>query len=414
MTTNDSLSRLSDAELLNEVKRLAASEREATSDLIRSLAEIEARRLHLASGCSSMFGYCTQVLHLSEHAAYARIAAARSATRFPIVMDLLIEGAITLTTVTLLGRHLTAENHAALLESARHKSKADVEMLVATLHPQPDVPSSVRKVPAPKAPAPTAAPLISDMTDAVAIPLATTREPQSTPPPQAPCPKPVEGTVVRAVAPERYKLQVTISAETRAKLRRAQDLLRHTNRSADEAAVIDRALTVLVEQLEKVKYGRTDRPRPAGCSDPGSRHVPAHLRRAVSERDGDRCAFVGPEGRCTETAGLQYHHRIPFADGGPTTVENLELACPAHNAYEAERWFGPLFVRETGGAWGLPADAQREGGRAWSGPSCFGSKRLRSSRRLQECLFTNEREALHLLGAQDPSRVRVARGVEFR
>ena len=43
---------------------------------------------------------------------------------------------------------------------------------------------------------------------------------------------------------------------------------------------------------------------------------------------------------------------MPFADGGPTTLENLELRCPAHNAYEAERWFGPVFVRETGGTWG--------------------------------------------------------------
>ena len=82
MTTNDSLSRLTDGELLNEVKRLAASEREATADLIRSLAAVEARKLHLAIGCSSMFGYCTQKLHLSEHAAYARIAAARAAMRF--------------------------------------------------------------------------------------------------------------------------------------------------------------------------------------------------------------------------------------------------------------------------------------------------------------------------------------------
>ena len=322
MTTNDSLSRLSDAELLNEVKRLAAIEREATADLIRSLAEVEARWLHLAIGCSSMFGYCTQVLQLSEHAAYARIAAARAATRFPVVMNLLIEGAITLTTVTLLGRHLTDENHAALLEAARHKSKANVEMLVATLHPQPDVPSSVRKVPAPKRQGATAS-LISDVTEAIALPHATTPELQSAPPPQP--------AVVRAIAPERYKLQVTIGAETRAKLRRAQDLLRHTSRSADEAAVIDRALTVLVEQLEKVKYGRTDRPRLAQASDPGSRHVPAQVRRAVSARDGYRCAFVGPEGRCTETAGLQYHHRIPFGEGGPTTVDNLELRCPAHN-----------------------------------------------------------------------------------
>ena len=165
-------------------------------------------------------------------------------------------------------------------------------------------------------------------------------------------------------------MQVTIGTETRGKLRRAQDLLRYTNRSADEAAVIDRALTVLVEQLEKVKYGRTDRPRLARASDPGSRHVPAQVRRAVSARDGYRCAFVGPEVRCTETAGLQYNHRIPFADGGPTTVDKLELRCPAHNAYEAERWFGPLFVRETGGAWACPPKRPaRRWGRAWSGPS---------------------------------------------
>ena len=371
MTTNKSLSCLSDAELLNEVKRLAATEREATADLIRSLAEVKARGLHRAMGYSSMFTYCTQVLHLSEHAAFARIAAAKVATLYPLVMDLLIEGAITLTTVTLLGRYLTAENHATVLESARHKSKAEVEMIVATLHPQPDAPSSVRKLPAPKLPAASIPPLPSEAARQAANSRTTTQESSNAPPPP-PSHGPVEGpaalplsnglspdrverAVVRAIAPERYKLQVTIGVETRLKLRRAQDLLRHTNRSADEAAVIDRALTVLVQQLEKVKYGRTDRPRPTRPSDPGSRHVPAPVRRAVSARDGDRCAFVGLGGRCTETAGLQYHHRIPFADGGPTTVDNLELRCAAHNAYEAERWFGPLFVRECPDGWGLSA-----------------------------------------------------------
>ena len=377
MTTKDTLSRLSDDELLSEVKRFAASEREATADLIRSLAEVDARRLHLAIGCSSMFGYCTQVLHLSEHAAYARIAAARAATRFPVVMTLLIEGAITLTTVTLLGRHLTAENHAALLESARHKSKADVEMLVATLHPQPDVRASVRKEPAPNREVSATAPLTLEVTEISAVPPATTQERPATPAPPPPA------AAVRAIAPERYKLQVTIGAETRAKLRRAQDLLRHTNRSADEAAVIDRALTVLVEQLEKVKYGRTERPRSAGLpraesrgrSAARSRHVPAHVRRVVSERDDDRCAFVGPEGRCSETAGLQYHHRLPFADGGPTTADNLELRCPAHNAYEAELWSGALFVRETPFAWVSTEAPSAKVGRTWSRPSFYARER---------------------------------------
>ena len=348
MTTQDSLSRLSDSDLLIEVKRLAAAERQATADLIRSLCEVEARRLHLAVGCPSMFSYCRDVLQLSEHAAYARIAAARAAERFPLVMDLLLGGAITLTTVTLLGRHLTAENHVALLQSARHKSKADLEMIVATLQPQPDVRSSVRRLPQPKRPVRTAL-LPAAIPEVGPAPQLTTRET-----PRTPLSQPV---AVRAIAPERYKLQVTIGADTRAKLRRAQDLLRHTRCPADEAAIIERALTLLVEQLEKTKFARTDRPRHGGTADPTSRYVAAETRRAVSERDAYRCAFVGSEGRCAETAGLQFHHRIPFADGGPTTVDNLELRCAAHNAYEAERWFGPLFVREAVSEWdGLGLD----------------------------------------------------------
>jgi hypothetical protein len=87
--------------------------------------------------------------------------------------------------------------------------------------------------------------------------------------------------------------------------------------------------------------------------EPGS-----HAGPRIVDHAAIRCAFVGPEGRCTETAGLQYHHRTPFADGGPTTAGNLELRCAAHNAYEAERWFGPVFVRETSGAWGLPTEAR--------------------------------------------------------
>ena len=336
MTTNASLSCLSDAQLLIEVKRLVAVEHEATADVIRSLCEVKARQLHLAIGCSSMFDYCTRVLHLSEYAAYARIAAAQWAADYPLILDLLVEGAITLTTVTLLGRHLTAENHVAVLQAARHKSKLDVQKIVAALHPQPDVSAKVRKLPEPRSQGAATVPFA-----AVAPPVVELPRPAHDPP--RPLPQPA---VVRPLAPERYKLQVTISDETRAKLRRAQDLLRYTETGADEAAIIDRALTLLVEQLERAKYARTNRPRTVGQSNPASRQVPAAVRRAVSERDGGRCAFEGSEGRCPETSGLEFHHRIPFADGGPTTVENLELRCRAHNLYEAERWFGPLLVRE--------------------------------------------------------------------
>jgi len=63
MTTNAApLAVLSDRDLLAEVKTLAGRERRATAQLIASLAELDARRLYLGEGCSSLFTYCTRVL----------------------------------------------------------------------------------------------------------------------------------------------------------------------------------------------------------------------------------------------------------------------------------------------------------------------------------------------------------------
>jgi 5-methylcytosine-specific restriction endonuclease McrA len=67
--------------------------------------------------------------------------------------------------------------------------------------------------------------------------------------------------------------------------------------------------------------------------------VPAAVRRAVWQRDGATCAFVGSRGRCGEPAFLEFHHVIPYSEGGTTTTENLELRCRAHNVYEAELQF---------------------------------------------------------------------------
>ena len=87
MTKIESPDQLTDGELLAQVTRAAKQERAATAHLIALLAEVDARRLYLGEGYSSLFTYCTQALHLSEHAAYGRIEAARAARRFPVVMD---------------------------------------------------------------------------------------------------------------------------------------------------------------------------------------------------------------------------------------------------------------------------------------------------------------------------------------
>ena len=343
--------RLTNTELLARVKHLVRNEREVTANLVAHLAEIDRRRLYLGEGCSSLFTYCTQVLHLSEHAAYARIQAARSARKFPVVLEMLACGAINLTTLGLLAPHLTQENHRELLASARHKSKRQVEELVAHVRPQPDVAASIRKLPVAPAPAPATASASATPSSPAA---ATTPGAASAPGTAAAVP-PRAGSraVVAALSAERYKIQFTVDASTHAKLRRAQDLLRHQVPDGDPAAVIDRALTVLLENLERQKLAAAARPRSSRPARPGSRHIPAVVRRAVWLRDGGRCAFVGADRRrCSEQGFLEFHHVRPFGTGGESTVENIELRCRAHNQYEANLYFGvksseDSMVRET-------------------------------------------------------------------
>ena len=118
--------------------------------------------------------------------------------------------------------------------------------------------------------------------------------------------------VIAPLAPERFKVQMTVSRETHDKLRRVQDLLRHQVPDGDPAVVFDRALTLLLQDLERKKLAAARRPRPAHASAPGSRHVPAAVRREVWKRDEGQCAFVGDARRLTERGFLEFHHVVPF------------------------------------------------------------------------------------------------------
>jgi hypothetical protein len=344
MTHDLNLQHLSDRALLAETTRAAAGERRATGHLVALLSEVDARTLYLGQGCSSLFTYCTQVLHLSEHAAYARIEAARAARRFPLVLDRLVSGELTLTAVGLLRQHLTTENHREILDAARHKSKREIELLVAGLSPKPAVPNSIRRLPS--ATANTSTPLRETLS-----PMAPSPVSERVPP--AALPRTTKA-VAQPLAPERYKLQVTISSEAHTRLREVQDLMRHQVPDGDLGVIVERAISVLAEQLQRKKLAATRRPRIAGATQSRTRHVPARVRREVWTRDEGRCAFVGEKGRCTETGFLEFHHLEPFARGGPTTAENLALRCRRHNTYEETLSFGERelpVVREYARGW---------------------------------------------------------------
>jgi hypothetical protein len=321
---------LSDRELLVHVQRASANERRASVELVALLAELDARRLYLPEGYSSLFTYCTQALHLSEHAAYNRIEAARAARRFPVVLDRLAEGSLHLTAIRLVAPHLTPTNHIEVLDAARHKSKREVEQLVAQLHARPDAPAVVRRLPERPATAPSKS---APKHEPCGLAAAPTR-------PSAP-PVSQRHTDPEPLGPERYKIQFTVGRETYEQLRRVQDLLRHVIPSGDLGAIFQRALALLLADLSKKKIAAAERPRVARAPRHRSRHIPAAVKREVWRRDGGRCAFSGTQGRCTETGFIEFHHVVPFAAGGNTTSDNVELRCRAHNSYEAEQWFDP-------------------------------------------------------------------------
>src|SRR5687768_7665548 len=153
MNTNllDAAIVLSDGDLLARIPVLAAGERGASAQLVAHLAALRLRpSLYAAQGYGSLFAYCRHALGLSEDAAANRIHAARACLRFPVILDGLASGELSLSAVRMLRPHLTTENHEHVLGRARNARRADIERLVAELAPRPDVPSSVRNVPVPR------------------------------------------------------------------------------------------------------------------------------------------------------------------------------------------------------------------------------------------------------------------------
>jgi hypothetical protein len=314
------LSEHSDEDLLSSVATLVGSHRELTARLVAHLAEIEDRRLHLLQGFSSMFELCTKELGFSEGEAFRRILAARLARRFPIVYSLLASGSVTLSTLELLREWLTEQNHRELFAVVGKKSKREVQMLLAMRFPLPEAPSRIRRL-----------------------------------------------ANIEPLSGDWFKVEFTASDALRRKLELCRDLMSHANPSRDLAVVVERAVDLLLTELEGRRLGKLKRPLtaepdgterksesigkakgserdPCSMTDPRMRAtsvVANATRRAVFERDGLRCTFVAENGhRCEARAFLELDHIDPKALGGANGADNLRVRCRAHNQLWAEQAFG--------------------------------------------------------------------------
>jgi len=328
-----------------------------------------------------MFVFCMERFHMSEQVTAKRLWAARTARRFPVVLEMVARGELHLGAIHLLARHLTAENHERVLERARHKSSREIERLVAELAPRPDVTSRITRMPGPRtaqaaaadrpmaeqeamdrasregAPAKAEPPVDRPVAERESMDRTSSEEAPAKADPAA------DARILRTpesrraakpivpLGPRRYKIEITVDEATHDKLRSLQDLLGRSETGRDPAAIISRAIDLLLVRTLARKAACTDRPKPVSATKPAAeagqpnRGIPAAVRREVWQRDCGRCCYVDARGsRCAATSNVEFHHRAPFALGGRHSPENIELRCAAHNQYQADLDFGRSFM----------------------------------------------------------------------
>src|SRR5262249_28528501 len=140
------VSRLSNEALIHELEESVAQDGSHTARQVALIAEVERRRLYAPAGYPSMYTYCVGRLHLSEDGSYKRIRVARAARMFPGILAALAEGRVHLSGLTMLAhhlKHLAAETVDELLAAMTHKSKREIERLLAERFPKPDLRAEV-------------------------------------------------------------------------------------------------------------------------------------------------------------------------------------------------------------------------------------------------------------------------------
>ena len=306
-----SLEDLADDALLDGLHSLVEHDHITTAELLAHIGEIARRRLFFPMGYPSMQAYCVKVLHLSEDAASKRVQVARKGWLLPQIFEAIADGRVHLSGMKLLVPFIDEENVDELIDAATHRTKREIELLLAERFPQPLPEEGVEEV------------NVKDVNAPGHVP-------------------PRSG--VKPMAPGRYLVQYGATEHQQQRIEYARQLMSHRNPTGNLSVLHMAALELFIEQLEKEIFAATDSPREGNVWSNG-RHIPASVRRVVWKRDAGQCTWVSPTGRrCESRWRIQFHHVEEFARGGEATVPNLRLLCCGHNQYEAECSYGREFM----------------------------------------------------------------------
>ena len=358
-------------DLSKRLSDLLRREHVAMADFLVALADFDRRKLWVELGHSSLFSYLHRELGLSKGAAFYRKTAAELVQRFPEIVAPLADGRLCLTVVCELAKVIAPENREQVLPRFFHLSKDEARAVVAELKPMERPPlrevfTTVRiplaVAPPVRTPEAVAAPaLVAVSTECViggGFPANHLDANFPAPTVNAPISR-RDSPSFEPLTADLRRMHLTVSKRFEAKVAAARDALSHARPGATTEEILEAALDLLLERAAKRK-GIVEKPRKAPRPAKPD-HIPAHVKRAVMERDGGRCHFVLPSGElCGATHRLEFDHVRPLALGGASTVENVRLCCRPHNLIAARRIFGNAWMdRFAPGSAALPIEDER-------------------------------------------------------
>lgn len=129
------------------------------------------------------------------------------------------------------------------------------------------------------------------------------------------------------------EVHVVVTARTRDRFDRARQVAsQRAGKALTAGQTFSRVVEFYLEKHDPLSTPGAARRVPHTSLRPGSRYIPAEVKRAVRARSGGVCEVQG----CEHRLGLEFAHRVPHAEGSAREVEDLGELCHRHHVlYDA-------------------------------------------------------------------------------
>jgi hypothetical protein len=346
MTHLMNLRKLSNENLITDLRGLVTQERELTTRILHYLKEVEERKLYLEKGYSSLFAFLTEEIGYSESTAYRRIQAMRLIQDMPQVEEKLQKGKLSLTVASQFQDFIKKENKKRKMNRKPKLSTEEKGDLLAKIEG-----TSSRKCQQ----------KLVELSPELALPQEKTKP----------------------LTPETIFYQFTANKKLHKNIQRLKNLTSHQNPEGKLEALFEEITDIALDRLDperrearrkkrsnfrsdnsneleplKAKKeftsfsmapgrapegarGRGEEAEPLLSALKVDRYISPKLRDKIWLRDQGKCQYRDKKtGKtCGSKHFLEIDHRYPYSLGGEHFEENLQLRCRAHNQYQVKLLF---------------------------------------------------------------------------